>query len=88
MPSERIYQGGTFLPPYGGRQFFNSPPYPPENGGRKIILPPGSRKMGGENTRKIGACGELFLKIQLNCIDFDVLVDRAPQAENFYVCTL
>ena len=44
--------------------------------------------MGGENTRKIGACGELFLKIQLNCIDFDVLVDRAPQAEKFYVCTL
>ena len=44
--------------------------------------------MGGENTRKIGACGELFLKIQLNYIDFDVLVDRAPQAENFYVCTL
>ena len=37
---------------------------------------------------KIGACGELFLKITLNYIDFDVLVDRAPQAENFYVCTL
>ena len=44
--------------------------------------------MGGENTRKIGACDGLFLKIKINYIDFDVLVDRAPQAENFYVCTL
>ena len=51
----------------GGRKAAS--PYPPEN--------------GGETLEKIGACGELFVKIRLNYIDFDVPVTARRRRKIF-----